>query len=87
MADAPSPRELIEQAHQIRQMQETGGWLFLADRARERATANTKQIISGSGILSFEDYHRKAGWVEGVLWILDALLPQLEQQARQANAK
>lgn len=86
MAD-PNPRELIEQAHQIRQMQETGGWLFLADRARERADALTRQLISHPGAKSYEEYQRKAGFIDGIQWVVDRLLADVEMAARQANEK
>lgn len=62
-------RELVERAHQIREVTRHEGWTYLTDRAAINIGARQQQLLQAR-FESMEEYKRTAGWVEGALWVL-----------------
>jgi len=74
-------RNLQEQAHQIRELQNQPGWLILRDYVRAHIQRKQHFLLNGNA-KTLEDYRAVAGWVQGAEFALtvgDQIEEQLER--------
>ena len=61
----------MERAQHIADLQAHHGWRSLEAFVSEQADARRTQILSG-GCVDIEEYRKHTGWLEGVLFVLNA---------------
>ncbi len=71
-------RDLIEQAHLLRELQKTDGYKVWSLHCARRVEAKKREMIGGVP-KTVEAYRYTAGWIEGAEYALDAL-PQLDEK-------
>jgi hypothetical protein len=71
-------RDLIEQAHLLREMQADPGWATWQRHCAKRIEAKKREMIQGVP-KTIEAYRHTAGWIDGAEYALNALA-QLELQ-------
>lgn len=77
-------RDLIERAHNIRELQLTPGWETWNNHLHRRLEAKRREMLAGKDTL--EAYRYTAGWIEGCAYALDAL-GELERQVKREQAQ
>ena len=80
---AEQDRELVEQAHQLRELTATSHWGTLTRFVQEAADRRVSHMI-GARDRTLDEYARDAGWVEGVRFVLNAA-DHAQQQAERSG--
>lgn len=64
-------RELQEEAHRIRELQQQPAWQDLVRFVSRMTDSKTRWLLNGNA-KTLEDYRWEAGWVAGATYILQA---------------
>lgn len=78
-------RDLIERAHQVRELQHQPGWGVWGQHVARRVDAKKREMLAGKD--SLEAYRYTAGWIEGAQYALDAIGELERQQKREAERR
>ena len=78
-------RDLVERAYQIRELQQSEGWLLLKDYVATQVNAKNRHLLNGHA-RSLEDYRAEAGWIQGAMFVLEAA-DRLDQQLAEMRAR
>lgn len=76
-------RELIERDSLVQEMTQHPGWELLCDYIRVKLAAEQRSLVLGN-MKTFEEYQRRVGFAEGVVYALNApaALADLVERAR-----
>jgi hypothetical protein len=78
-------RELVERAYQIRELQQTEGWILLKDYVASQVQHKNRWLLNGHA-RSLEEYRAEAGWVQGAMFVLEAA-DRLDEQVAAARER
>ena len=76
-------RELIERAHQIRELTKTPEWELLRDYIATVVSKKNRALLNGNA-KTIEEYRGEAGWIQGAMFVLEAA-DQLDLQVERAR--
>lgn len=79
-------RELVEQAHLLREFRKDPGYSVWENSCRHRVEAKRREMIAGKP-RTIEEYRYTAGWIEGAEFALGALEHLEDRISREREAR